>query len=118
MTFDRNNITTRAGNAPDATVWQWFAEALNHELRHVYHNATYDCGRDPSNPSAPRWGHNSNFWTGEQVPAFVPRSSGGEEFHTAIRAAQEYRQELGVRSPYDDRYVASAHKQLKNCRLW
>ena len=116
--FDKDNIATRAGRAPDATEWQWFVEALNHELRHVYHNTTYDCGRDPSNPSALRWGPNSNFWAGENVPSSVPRNMVGEEIHTAHKAVEEYHQELGVRSPYDSQYSPSAHKQLKNCQLW
>ena len=106
VTFDRNNITNLAG--PDTTVWQWFAETMNHELRHVYHNATYGCGP---------W-NNPNFWTGEQVPSFVPRNSIGEEQWTGFKAVVEYESELGVKSPYDSQYDPSKHKQLKNCRLW
>ncbi len=92
----------------DATEWQWFAEALNHEFRHVRHNATYQC--QPWN--------DPNFWSGEAVPAWVPRNAAGEEIHTAIRAVQEYGTELGVRSPYDSQYKPAVDKQLPNCRLW
>ena len=106
--IDKGKLNAKA-NA-DATVWQWFAEVLNHELRHVHHNTTY------GNPCSP-W-DNRDFWTGEKVPAFVPRNATGEEFHTRMAAAIEYFEELGVRSPYDADYDASKHKQLKTCRLW
>ena len=108
VTFDKTNIANRARQAPDATEWQWFAEAFNHELRHVSHNTTYGC--QPWN--------NSNFWTREQVPSSVPRNMLGEESWTALQAVKEYYNQLGVRSPYDSQYKAHIDKQLKNCRLW
>ena len=96
------------GNPIDATAWQWFAEALNHELRHVRHNAKYGCGP---------W-NNGNFWTGEQVASFLPRNRIGEERWTGYKAVVEYGSELGVKSPYDQGYKPANDKQLPNCRLW
>ena len=113
-----NNVRLdNSGNPIDATEWQWFAEALNHELRHVRHNAKYDCGRDPSNPSAPRWGPNSNFWSGERVPLWFPTTPQGEEEWTAASSLREFAAELGVVSPFDAAYTPAKHKQLPNCQL-
>ena len=96
------------GNPIDATEWQWFAEALNHDLRHVRHNAKYGCGP---------W-NNLNFWVDEQVPSWVQRDRGGEEIHAAVKSLEEYEAELGVKSPYDQGYKPANDKQLPNCRLW
>ena len=110
--FNRASIASARydnnGNRIDATEWQWFAEALNHEFRHVYHNVTYGC--QPWN--------NGNFWTGESVPSWVSRTASGEEIVTQVRSVEEYEMELGVKSPFDVAYKPNLHKQLTNCRLW
>ena len=110
--FNKGNIGSvrydNQNNPIDATEWQWFAEALNHELRHVRHNVLYGC--QPWN--------NLSFWLGERVPTSVPTGQPGEEIFTGIKALEEYNQELGVKSPYDQAYKPANDKQLPNCRLW
>ena len=80
---------------------------MNHESRHVMHNVTYQC--------AP-W-NDPNFWSGENVPSFVPRNKGGEEFHTQRMSVREFKSELGARSPRDAAYNSSQDAQL-NCNPW